>query len=524
MLRLRTLGGARLTRDPVPLSEAASQQRRIALLAAIATAGDRGISRDVLVGLLWPDSEPDRARHALSQWLFLMRRDLGVDELFLGTRSLRLNPERITADVAEFDAAIAARDDAAAAALYAGPFLEGFFLSEAPEFEQWLDRERDRRHREALRVVERLARAAEATDPSQSIVWWQRLVSLDLTSGPAATNLVRVLAASGDPVAALAQARRHEDALRRELEIGPSTEMAALVESVRTTLAAQGPARGAGGPPADPYVTVVRERLAARYVVDRLASRTSLTSVFDARASADLSPVTLKVFLPDLMARSNRELLVTRLRDAAVLQHPHIDTAVVDSIDGIVYMAAPGRVTRTLRERIEQDGVSTLEHAVAIARTIASTLAHAHAHGITHGDLTPRRISVIDVAAVRVADFGVMTAVTASLAGTPHDSAIALGTPAYMSPEMLAGEPIAADASDVYSLGCLLYHLIGGNPPHTGANARAIITNRLREPAASVRSVRAEVPDALDRLLTAMLARSPRERPTAAQVLQELSP
>ncbi len=524
MLRLRTLGGATLSRDGVPITGPATQQRRIALLAAIASAGDRGISRDVLMGLLWPDASPDRARHALSQWLFLMRRDLGVDELLLGTTSLHLNPAHITADVAEFDAAIVARADAAAAALYAGPFLEGFFLSEAPEFEQWLDRERDRRHREALRVVERLARAAEATDPSQSIVWWQRLVALDLTSGPAATNLVRVLAASGDPVAALAQARRHEDALRRELDIGPSSEMVALVESVRTTLAAPGPARVAGGLSADPYVAVVRERLAARYVVDRLASRTSLTSVFDARASEDLTPVTLKVFLPDLMARSNREMLVTRLREAAILHHPHIDSVAVDSAEGIVYMAAPGRVTRTLRERIEQDGVFAIADAIAIAHTVASTLAHAHAHGITHGDLTPRRVSVVDSATVRVADFGVMTAVTAALAGTPHDSAIALGTPAYMSPEMLAGEPIAAEASDVYSLGCMLYHMIGGTPPHAGANARAIITNRLREPAASVRSVRAEVPDALDRLLSAMLARSPRERPTAAQVLQELSP
>lgn len=476
------------------------------------------------MGLLWPDASPDRARHALSQWLFLMRRDLGVEDLLLGSTSLRLNPDQISADVAEFDAALADHDDAAAAALYAGPFLEGFFLSEAPEFEQWLDRERDRRHREALRVLERLARSTEDTDPSQSIVWWQRLVALDLTSGPAATGLIRALVSIGDPVAALAQARRHEDALRRELEIGPSSEMVTLIASIRATLASHGPARDAGGPPADPYVAVVRDRLATRYVVDRLASRTSLTSVFDARASEDLTPVTLKVFLPDLMARSNRELLVTRLRDAMILQHPHIDSAMaVDTTDGIVYMVAPGRVSRTLRERIEQDGVFAIDDAVAIARTIASTLAHAHGHGITHGDLTPRRVSVGDGVTPRVADFGVMTAVTAALAGSPHDSAIALGTPAYMSPEQLAGEPIAAEASDVFSLGCMLYHMLGGAPPHAGANARAIITNRLREPAAAVRSVRADVPDAVDRLLSSMLARSPHDRPTAEQVLHALS-
>src|SRR5262245_25585567 len=124
MLTLKTLGGAALMRDDVPLDGPASQRRRIALLALLASGGSRGVTRDTIVGLLWPDSEPDRARHALSQWLFLLRRDLDINDLVLGNAELRLNADRVLADVTAFDAAIARRDHAAAARLYTGDFLD----------------------------------------------------------------------------------------------------------------------------------------------------------------------------------------------------------------------------------------------------------------------------------------------------------------------------------------------------------------------------------------------------------------
>ena len=142
MLQLRTFGGARLLRDGTALEGPASQRRRIALLSLLAAGGSRGVSRDAIISLLWPDSEHERARHALSQWLFLLRRDLEVNDLVLGANELRLNPDRVSADVTDFDVAVAKRDHSTAAQLYTGPFLDGFVLSDAGEFERWVDRER----------------------------------------------------------------------------------------------------------------------------------------------------------------------------------------------------------------------------------------------------------------------------------------------------------------------------------------------------------------------------------------------
>src|SRR5262245_44717292 len=146
MLHLRTLGGATLSSEGTVLEGPASQRRRIALLSLLAVGGSRAVSRDTIISLLWPDSEPERGRHALSQWLFLLRRDLGVADLVLGGNDLRLNPERITADVIDFDVAVTKRDHATTARLYTGAFLDGFLLSDAGEFERWVDRERERRH------------------------------------------------------------------------------------------------------------------------------------------------------------------------------------------------------------------------------------------------------------------------------------------------------------------------------------------------------------------------------------------
>ena len=157
MYRLETLGSLALTDGPA--AAVTTQRRRLALLALLAVAGERGLTRDKLVAYLWPDSPSDNARHALEQLLYELRRQLG-EPVFLGPDPLRLNPEIITSDVAQFGQAVASGAPAEAVELYRGPFLDGFYLSDAAEFERWAEEERSQLAGKYAWALEGLADAA----------------------------------------------------------------------------------------------------------------------------------------------------------------------------------------------------------------------------------------------------------------------------------------------------------------------------------------------------------------------------
>ncbi len=126
MLYISTFGRLSVTADGRPVAGAASQPRRLALLAMLACAGDRGLTRDKLIAFFWPDADEERARRGLSQAIYALRQDLGSEEALVGTKDLRLDPDLIASDVAEFEAAIGGSDWERAAARYGGPFLDGF--------------------------------------------------------------------------------------------------------------------------------------------------------------------------------------------------------------------------------------------------------------------------------------------------------------------------------------------------------------------------------------------------------------
>ena len=142
MLRLRTFGGLWIE-SPETEREAGSppRPRSLALLAVCAAAGAKGVSRERLLGVLWPESHPERARHALSQTLYNLRREIGSD-VVSGSPELRLDPRTISSDVEDFRSAIRTKNWREAAALYTSPFLDGFYVADAPEFERWSDAER----------------------------------------------------------------------------------------------------------------------------------------------------------------------------------------------------------------------------------------------------------------------------------------------------------------------------------------------------------------------------------------------
>ena len=234
MLYLKTLGAAVLEDEAGPLGGAAAQRKSVAVLGLLGAAGDRAVSRDKIVAYLWPDADAERAGHRLTQVLYSLRRHLGVDDLFVGSADLRLNPSRVSCDAREFRVARQVGDWAAAVSLYAGPFLDGFFLTGAPEFERWVDNERAGFAREYEETLEALA--AEATgrgDVRKAAEWWQRLADQDPLSSRVTVHLMSALAAAGNRAAALEWARTHEELLQRELEAAPNPAVAALADRLR---------------------------------------------------------------------------------------------------------------------------------------------------------------------------------------------------------------------------------------------------------------------------------------------------
>lgn len=228
-MRLRTLGGLWIQNDqPVaPLGA-----RRMALLALVASAGKRGISRERVAGILWGEAGEENARHTLSQNLYTLRRETGRDWI-TGSPKLCLN-SGATSDIGDFLEAVEAEDHHRVAELYTGTFLLDFQLSGAPEFERWVEEERSTLRRSALRSMEILAgRAGAEGKLPEASAWWRRLTELDGLNGRYAHGLIRSLADSGDLVAALAHARVHSDMVRRELETDVDPSLRALIATLR---------------------------------------------------------------------------------------------------------------------------------------------------------------------------------------------------------------------------------------------------------------------------------------------------
>jgi DNA-binding SARP family transcriptional activator len=233
--RLRTFGTLALSgpEDDTLLGKETHQRRRLALLAVLAAAGMQGRSRDHLLLLFWRDATQPQARHSLEQLLYAIRSS--IDEaVFAGVSPVRLNPAIISSDVAEFHGALERGDLEGAAKEYRGPFLDGFFLSDAPEFEQWVDAERARLSRSYCGVLERLAQSAEAAqDHSTAVRWWRKLAEADPVSGKNATGLIRALMNAGDHAAALLHAEHYEAVVARELDTSVGPAVASLVAEVR---------------------------------------------------------------------------------------------------------------------------------------------------------------------------------------------------------------------------------------------------------------------------------------------------
>ncbi len=272
VLRLKAFGGLSVAREAGPVEGAGAQKRRMALLALLDAAGDRGLSRDKLLGLLWPDGDPDKARGALAQALYAIKRDLGREDLFLPTPDVRLNLEAIGSDRREFLADVKGGRLEDAVARYAGPYLDGFYLSEAPEFERWVETERASLAHDYAAALERLAEAAEGRrDLRAAVGWRRRLAAADPLNSAIAVALMKAMAASGDRAGALQHARVYEELLRQELDSAPDARFHRYVEAIKTEPAPDYPTPSPGSVPAAEVLPTYRPADSPTYVTTEWA-------------------------------------------------------------------------------------------------------------------------------------------------------------------------------------------------------------------------------------------------------------
>ncbi len=235
MTRIRVFGGLWIEREGDPLSGADLQPRRLALLSLLAVAGERGYSREKLIGLLWPERDHRHAHHALAQLIHILRRDLDSDLFSIGCATIRVNHNQVTSDYADFVAARAEGKLEEALELYEGPFLDGFYLGAGAEFERWVELERQHLARRAASILETLAsRAAERGDHQSAANLWSRLAEQQPLDSRAAAGLIGELAASGNVASALQEAKLYEGRVRKELGILPDTSVVTLVARLRS--------------------------------------------------------------------------------------------------------------------------------------------------------------------------------------------------------------------------------------------------------------------------------------------------
>lgn len=265
--------------------------------------------------------------------------------------------------------------------------------------------------------------------------------------------------------------------------------------------------------------------LRSRYSIERELGRGGTALVLLARDLKHERLIAIKVLRPEIAMVLGADRFLREIRLTARLAHPHI-LPLLDSGEaaGFLYFVMPYVEGESLRARLEREPQLPMDDALQIAREVADALSYAHSHDVVHRDIKPENILIESRHAV-VADFGIARAISAAGGERLTDSGIAVGTPWYMSPEQSSGERLLDGRSDIYSLGCVLYEMLAGEPPYTGRTAQAIVARRLGEPVPPLRTLRETVPAGVEQALTKALAKAPADRfATARQFAEALKP
>ena len=265
----------------------------------------------------------------------------------------------------------------------------------------------------------------------------------------------------------------------------------------------------------------VQEALGDAYRIVRVVERSTFTTYFLARDTRDTECL-LRILGPGVAGALAGERFIAELRRAAAVQHPVLVPLLdVGARGGFLYLVTPVAAGETLRDRLTRDRQLGLAEALAIGERLSDALATSHNADVPHLDVKPRHVMLSERGAL-LADLGFASAVARATTDVSTRSGITIGTPAYMSPEQAGGVGSADARSDVYALGCILYHMLGGEPRFAGGTAQATLMRRLTETPALLRAIRSGVPPRIEALVQRMLERVPGDRPTTGQVRDEL--
>ena len=279
----------------------------------------------------------------------------------------------------------------------------------------------------------------------------------------------------------------------------------------------------------EPAGAAFGERLAValrdRYRIERELGAGGMATVYLADDLKHHRPVALKVLRPELAAALGHERFLREIEIAAGLSHPHI-VPLYDSGEagGVLFYVMPYVEGESLRDRLRREKQLPLDDAMALAREVADALSYAHARGVIHRDIKPENILLQSGHAV-VADFGIAWAVSAAGGARLTETGVAIGTPAYMSPEQAAGDRDLDGRSDLYALGCVLYEMLAGQPPFTGPTQESVIHQHLAAEPRAITQIRPAVPDDVAGVLQRALAKNPADRfNPVAQFAEALGP
>ncbi len=433
-VRLNTLGRLQVFRGSEELKSYSVRGTRCALLLHIALEGET--TRDAAMGLVWPESSPEKARHSLSQTLYELRKDLGEDWVESTGEVLRVGD--LESDATRFVRAVESEKYQEALSLYLGPFLEGTYLVDSPDFQQWVDRRRsaiDRMRRNAQRAeVEFRVGRGDLEGALEVTYFW---VECDPLDDEAQHTLVKLLADAGHRSEALSQFDEFERTLRRELEVSPLAEMHRLIERIRagndeelgaqqpgiSSVPTEAPVAITGGDEDPDPVPVNTNRgvrglleatVAGEFDVVRKIGEGAMAEIYLAREVSLRRLVAIKVLRPEHAETTTaRQRFIREAQAAARVSDPNVASVFRTGVlkNELPYMVMEGIKGTSLADWLASGSQLGDEDIRRVVLGIANGLAGAHAKRIVHRDVRPDNALVEDdTGRIALTDFGIAAA------------------------------------------------------------------------------------------------------------------